>query len=157
MSEVKSWVWLRLDSRKNQYRTHSWSLICSLVASICYFTLLWRESNFESDLTGALQCIMLRPPWRTALDWNTFTSFLIYLSYCYRYVSCGKFYLAWSRRSVSKRKRRDGSGRSRTREVWDDLTHTSHFLTPPLLQRCLLSRFVLLTESLGQAKFYLEM
>ena len=63
-----------------------------------------------------------------------------------------KIYLAWSRRSVSKRKRRDGNGWSRTREVWDDLTHTSHFLTPPLLLRCLLSRFVLLTESLEQAK-----
>lgn len=44
------------------------------------------------------------------------------------------------------------NGRSRTREVWDDLTHTSHFLTPPPLLRCLLSRFVLLTESLEQAK-----
>ena len=86
MSVVETWF-----SQKSVSNTFMVFLICSLVASICYFTLLWRESNFESDLTGALLCIMLRPPWRTALDWNTFTSFLIYLSYCYRFVSCGKF------------------------------------------------------------------
>ena len=100
MSVIETWF-----SQESVSDTFMVFLICSLVASICYFTLLWRESNFESDLTGALQCIMLRPPWRTALDWNTFTSFLIYPSYCYRYISCEKFYLAWSRRSVSKRKR----------------------------------------------------
>ena len=59
---------------------------------VLLLVFLWSMLDFILDLIGLHPYTMLRHPWKMALDWSTFTSFLIYPFYYYRLVSSTYMY-----------------------------------------------------------------